>query len=39
VATASNALVRRWTRVVSTGTFTNARFAVLFVRNPVTVSF
>jgi hypothetical protein len=39
VATASNALVRRWTRVVSTGTFTNASFAVLLVRNPVAVSF
>jgi hypothetical protein len=39
VATASNALVRRWTRVASTGTFTNARFAVVFVRNPVAVSF
>ncbi len=33
VATANNALIRRWTRVVTTGTFTNARFAVILVRN------
>jgi hypothetical protein len=35
VATPNNALVRRWTRVVTTGTFTNATFAVQFCRNLV----
>jgi len=35
LATANNALVRRWTRVQTTGTYTNAMFAILFCRNLV----
>ena len=33
IAIANNATVRRWTRVVTTGTFTSAAFAVMLVRN------
>lgn len=33
VAIANNATLRRWTRVVTVGTFTSASFAVMLVRN------
>lgn len=33
IVIANNATVRRWTRVVTTGTFSNAQFAVMLVRN------
>ena len=36
---ASNATVRRYVRAVTTGTFTNAQFAVVFVRNLVATVF
>lgn len=39
IATANNATVRRYTRVVTTGTFSNAQFAVQFSRNEYTVTF
>lgn len=32
-------VVRRYVRAVTSGTFTNAQFAVMFVRNPIAVSF
>jgi hypothetical protein len=32
---ANNVLIRRWTRLVTTGVFTNLSFAVIFVRNLV----
>ncbi len=35
IATANNATVRRYLRVITTGTFTNAVFAVNGVRNPI----
>lgn len=39
LAGASNATVRRYLRVVTTGTFSNAVFSVMFVRNLTAVSF
>jgi len=39
IATANNATVRRYLRVVTTGTFTSASFVVNAVRNETTVSF
>lgn len=39
VAVASPATVRRYTRVVTTGTFSNAQFAVQFTRNLALVNF
>lgn len=39
IATANNATVRRYARVVTTGTFSNAVFAVHFTRNTYTVRF
>lgn len=39
LAGASDATVRRYLRVATTGTFSNAVFAVTFVRNPFTVLF
>lgn len=39
IATANNATVRRYTRVVTTGTFSNAVFAVQFSRNGYLVNF
>jgi hypothetical protein len=36
---ASGATVRRYVRVATTGTFTNAQFAVVFIRNLTAVSF
>lgn len=39
IALATNATVRRYVRAVTTGTFTNAQFAVNFVRNTVAVSY
>jgi hypothetical protein len=35
IAIANNATLRRWTRVVTVGTFSNAQFAVMLVRNPI----
>lgn len=35
IAIANTATVRRWTRVVTTGTFTGLQFAVVLVRNPI----
>lgn len=39
IATANNQSVKRWLRVVTTGTFTNAVFSVLIVKNKVAVVF
>lgn len=39
IATAPNLTVARYLRVVTTGTFTNAQFAVVICRNPVAVTF
>ena len=39
IATASNQTVERYLRVVTTGTFTNAVFAVSVIRNDVAVTF
>jgi hypothetical protein len=39
IATATNLTVERWLRVVTTGTFSNAVFAVSVVRNPATPVF
>lgn len=39
LAGASNATVRRYIRVITTGTFSQATFAVLFMRNTVAVTF
>lgn len=39
IALATNATVRRYVRAVTTGTFTNAQFAVNLVRNIATVSY
>lgn len=39
LAGASNATVRRYVRTTTTGTFTNAAFAVMFVRNLTAVTF
>lgn len=39
IATASGLTVARYLRVATTGTFTNAQFAVTICRNPVAVSF
>jgi len=39
IATASNQTVKRWLRVVTTGTFSNAVFAVMVARNLTAVTF
>lgn len=39
LATASNATIKRYVRVVTTGTFTSATFTVMVNRNPVAVTF
>jgi hypothetical protein len=39
IATAGNLSVARYLRVATTGTFTNAQFAVTICRNPVAVTF
>jgi hypothetical protein len=39
IATAGNLAVERWLRVVTTGTFSNAVFAVNICRNDVAVTF
>jgi hypothetical protein len=39
IATAGNLTVKRWLRVVTTGTFTSATFVVLVVRNPISTAF
>ncbi|MBO3751531.1 hypothetical protein J5X84_36125 [Streptosporangiaceae bacterium NEAU-GS5] len=39
IATAGDLTVERYLRVVSSGTFSNAQFSVLIVRNPIAVTF
>ena len=39
IAIANNATVRRWTRVVTVGTFSSCLFAVTLVRNQTAVVF
>jgi hypothetical protein len=39
LATAGNVTINRYLKVITTGTFSNAVFAVVFVRNPVAVVF
>lgn len=39
VAIANNVTINEFLKVVTTGTFSNAKFAVVFVRNPVAVVF
>lgn len=39
LATANNATIKRYVRVVSSGTFTSATFVVMVNRNPVAVTF
>jgi hypothetical protein len=39
IATAGNQSVKRWIRVVTTGTFSNAVFSVVIMKNPVAVTF
>lgn len=39
IATSSGLTIKRWTRIVTTGTFSNAVFAVMFVRNATSTVF
>lgn len=39
IATSSGLTIKRWTRVVTTGTFSSAQFAVILVRNQTSTTF